>query len=109
MSNEIGGIDRRGVSVGTGGTSAPKRDAGQTHSGSTASSAAAGAVQITDAASQLSKLEQTVRTLPEIDSERVARVSAALAQGTYRPDPQKIADGLIKSEQALAGLPQGKA
>ena len=109
MSNEIGGIDRRGVSVGAGGTSAPKRDADQTQAGPAAAAGTPGPVQITDTAAQLSKLEQTLRTLPEVDSERVARVSAALAQGTYRPDPQKIADGLIKSEQALAGLPASKA
>jgi len=109
MSNEIGGIDRRGVSVGAGGTSAPKRDAGQAQTAPAAAGSAPGAVQITDTANQLSNLEHTLRTLPEVDAERVARVSTALAQGTYKPDPQKIADGLIKSEQALAGLPVAKA
>jgi len=111
MSNDIGGIDRRDMPVGTGSTTAPRRDAGQSQGGQATTSAnpAAGAVQITDTADKLSKLEQTLHNLPEIDSERVARISTALAQGTYKPDAQKIADGLLKSEQVLAQLPAAKA
>jgi len=108
MSNDIGGIDRRGVPVGTGGTGAPRREAGQAQGSPAAAGQAAGNVQITNTADKLSKLEQAVQGLPEVDTERVARISAAIAQGTYKPDAQKIATGLMHSEQMLAQLPAPK-
>lgn len=62
-------------------------------------------VHITDSASQLASLEQTLRSLPAVDGARVAQLQAAIEQGTYTVQPQRVADQLLQLEQALAGLP----
>jgi negative regulator of flagellin synthesis FlgM len=38
---------------------------------------------------------------PDVDLEKVRQVQAALAQGTYKVNPEAIADELIASAQAL--------
>jgi negative regulator of flagellin synthesis FlgM len=69
------------------------------------SSSGTGDVHITDSASQLASLEQTLRSLPAVDSGRVAQLQTAIEQGTYTVQPQHVADQLIQLEQSLAGLP----
>jgi negative regulator of flagellin synthesis FlgM len=63
-----------------------------------------GDVQITSTASSLAQLEQQLQSQPVMDAGRVARISSALASGTYSIDSQRIASGLLSSEQALSGL-----
>lgn len=82
-------------SVRAGGPSAPPENA---------PSADADQVRITDAASQLANLGQKLTELPDIDSARVARISAALAAGTYTISANSIANGLLQSEQTLAQI-----
>lgn len=62
-------------------------------------------VHITDSASQLASLEQTLHSLPAVDSARVAQLQTAIEQGTYTVQPQHVADQLVQLEQSLAGLP----
>lgn len=38
---------------------------------------------------------------PDVDLEKIRQVQAALAQGTYKVNPEAIADELIASAQAL--------
>jgi len=66
-----------------------------------------GDVHITDSASQLASLEQTVRSLPAVDAGRVAQLRSAIEQGTYTVQPRHIADQLLQLEQALGPLQQG--
>jgi negative regulator of flagellin synthesis FlgM len=83
-------------------------DANQSRGGSSApdgSSAGASDVHITDSASQLASLEQTLRSLPAVDGVRVAQLQTAIEQGTYTVQPQHVADQLIQLEQSLAELP----
>ena len=42
--------------------------------------------------------------MPAIDSGRVARISQALADGTYTISADKIASGLMQSDHALAQI-----
>jgi negative regulator of flagellin synthesis FlgM len=65
-----------------------------------------GDVHITDSASQLATLEQTLRSLPAVDDARVSQVRTALEQGTYTVQPQHIADQLMQLERSLAQLPE---
>ena len=64
-------------------------------------------VHITDSASQLASLEQTLRSLPAVDGARVAQLQASIDQGTYTVQPQHVADQLMQLEQSLADLPGG--
>ena len=73
--------------------------------GGTAAGTASGEVHITDSASKLATLEQAVRSLPAVDETRVAQIQAAIEQGTYKVQPQHIADQLIHMEQTLGRLP----
>lgn len=69
------------------------------------SSADASDVHITDSASQLASLEQTLRSLPAVDGVRVAQLQTAIEQGSYTVQPQHVADQLLQLEQSLAELP----
>jgi len=42
---------------------------------------------------------------PAIDTKRVEQIRAAIADGSYRVDAGKIADGLISMEGQLSGKP----
>jgi negative regulator of flagellin synthesis FlgM len=63
-------------------------------------------VSITSTASMLANLQQSLAAQPAVDQNRVASISKALANGTYRIDSGKIASGLIHSERGLAPLPR---
>ncbi|MBT2116016.1 flagellar biosynthesis anti-sigma factor FlgM [Dyella sp. LX-66] len=59
------------------------------------------------------KLTESARALtaaqgdkaPAIDTKRVEQIRAAIADGSYRVDAGKIADGLISMEGQLSGKP----
>ena len=100
MSSKISGVDARTSPLGAGRAVERVRDA--TTGAKTGSGASD--VHITGTALQLADLEQTVNALPVVDEAKVASISAALAQGTYKIHPEKIADGLMHLEQVLAPL-----
>jgi flagellar biosynthesis anti-sigma factor FlgM len=72
-----------------------------------ATPSSAGDVHITDSASQLASLEQTLRSLPAVDPARVAYFQSAIEQGTYTVQPRQVADQLIQLESALGHLAEG--
>jgi negative regulator of flagellin synthesis FlgM len=85
-------------------------DANLSRGGSSApegSSSGTSDVHITDSASQLATLEQTLLSLPAVDGARVGQLQTAIEQGTYTVQPQHVADQLIQLEQSLAELPGG--
>jgi negative regulator of flagellin synthesis FlgM len=61
-------------------------------------------VQITSTAARLASLGQRLSTLPDIDQNRVAQISQALANGTYSISADKIASGLLQSDRGLAQI-----
>jgi len=67
-----------------------------------------GEVHITDTATQLAALEQSLRDSPAVNSAKVAQLQGAIEQGTYKIDPEHIATQLINMERALAQLSGGK-
>lgn len=116
MSNKISGLNtpalqETGPLGAPGGgarspASSPSSSAPDSESAAPAgSSPGTGDVHITDSASQLASLEQTLRSLPAVDGARVAQLQTAIEQGTYAVQPQHVADQLIQLEHALAGFP----
>lgn len=77
-------------------TSAQVQDATQPH---------AAEVSITSTASLLAHLEQSLAGKPAVDQKRVEAIAKSLEDGSYRVQPEKIARGLIHSEQTLSRLP----
>ena len=61
-------------------------------------------VHITGTARQLVELEQVVKDMPAVDEAKVAAISAAIENGTYKVSADKVADNLMQIEQALAPL-----
>jgi negative regulator of flagellin synthesis FlgM len=105
VPTKIGGFDTGPVHVG-GGRSV-KRSSDTSHSSSSsdaASSGSTGDAHITDSARKLADLEQTIQALPAVDSSRVAEVSSSIQNGTYKINPERIADKLLQSEKDLQKL-----
>ncbi|HUN26931.1 MAG TPA: flagellar biosynthesis anti-sigma factor FlgM [Steroidobacteraceae bacterium] len=106
MTTKVTGPELASASIGGGNLppasrgSAPGGSGAQSPSTSTSSSD----VQITSAAAQLAALEQSLMAQPVVDPGRVAAASDAIASGSYAVQPEKVALGLMKTEQALAGL-----
>ena len=55
-------------------------------------------VQLSSQAQQLQSIEDRLRELPEVDNARVAQIKQAIADGSYQPDSNRIADKLIALE-----------
>jgi len=111
MATKISGLSGSpgAVALDAGRPASNARDA-TTGGGSSApegSSSGTSDVHITDSASQLASLEQTLRSLPAVDSARVSQLQTAIEQGTYTVQPQLVADQLIQLEQSLGELPGG--
>jgi negative regulator of flagellin synthesis FlgM len=109
MTSKISGLSGDLAPIGAGRPAEKARDAatGSSAPDADVSSPAAGDVHITDSASQLAALEQTLRRLPTVDEARVAQFRTAIEQGTYTVQPQHIADQLMQLERSLSQLPEG--
>jgi negative regulator of flagellin synthesis FlgM len=108
MPNKISGLSSDPAPIGAGRPADRVRDAvtGGSAARADGSSAASGDVHITDSASQLATLEQTLRSLPAVDETRVTQFRTAIEQGTYTVQPQQVAEQLMQLEQSLAQLPE---
>lgn len=61
-------------------------------------------VELSSMSSSLQKAEQAIAETPVVDSKRVAEIKQAIADGRFKVDPERIADGLINSvREMLAG------
>ena len=112
MANKISGLSSDPAPVGAGRPANKVRDAATGSSAAapapaSTSSGDSGDVHITDSASQLATLEQTLRSLPAVDEARVTQARTAIEQGTYAVQPHQIADQLMQLESSLARLPKG--
>ncbi|WP_163834429.1 flagellar biosynthesis anti-sigma factor FlgM [Spartinivicinus ruber] len=58
-------------------------------------------VELSAEAKQLQKLQQKASQEPQVDAQKVARIRAALAEGSYSVNPEKIADKLFELESLL--------
>ncbi len=64
-------------------------------------------VELSAFASNLQKLESAVANTPVVDSGKVDEIKNAIAQGQFKVNPEKVADGLIESvRQMLSAQPR---
>ncbi len=56
-------------------------------------------VKLSPQAQQLQAMEERLRELPVIDSERVAQIRQAISDGSYQVDSGRIADKLLALEE----------
>ena len=55
-------------------------------------------VSLTNAAAQIQSLQQVIADVPVVDSERVASLKAAIADGSYSVNADELAQNLLSSE-----------
>jgi negative regulator of flagellin synthesis FlgM len=65
--------------------------------------ARADSVDLTDSARQLQDLQAAVAGTPVVDNSRVDALREAIANGSYKVDPQRVADGLLAQDRAALG------
>ncbi|HEX4376023.1 MAG TPA: flagellar biosynthesis anti-sigma factor FlgM [Steroidobacteraceae bacterium] len=70
-------------------------------SGASANSASTDNVHITESAKTLASLSQAVNASPDVDLNKVTAVQNALSAGTYRINPESIADRMVQLDQDL--------
>lgn len=58
-------------------------------------------VTFTATAAEMLKLEEGLANIPDIDNSRVETIKAALADGSYQIDPEKIVNNLLSIEKDL--------
>jgi len=105
VANRIDGFSANGAtSVGTSRTARSARDTSVATAGNASSGGGGEDVQITSTASRMASLGQKLNALPAIDGARVARISQSLADGSYSISADRIAAGLLQSDQALARI-----
>jgi len=102
VSNKINDLTTN-VTAGRASAVVPTRDV-VTGGGNAAPAPAQGEVHITDTASQLASIEQSLRDAPAVDSAKVAQLQSAIEQGRYTVNPEHIATQLMAMEKALAPL-----
>ncbi|MFW1676699.1 flagellar biosynthesis anti-sigma factor FlgM [Pontibacter sp. JAM-7] len=58
-------------------------------------------VMISDAAQSLKDIATSLAGAPEVDSDRVAAIQAALAEGSYSINADKIAEKMLQQDEAF--------
>lgn len=106
MSSKINDLTTNVSAGGSSGAVAPAREVSP--GANVLQQSGSGEVHITDTATQLAALEQTLRESPAVDPARVALFRSAIEQGTYAVKPEHVATQLMQMEHALSGLPEGK-
>lgn len=83
----------------------PSRPAGNAASGTAGkpveATRAVDTVQLSGDAHDLQQTERKARSGPVEDTARVAEIKAAIANGTFRIDAYRVADGVLDSERAF--------
>ena len=102
MSNKINDLTTN-VTAGRSAAVTPVRDV-VSGGGNAAPAPATGDVTITDTATALASLEQSLRDAPAVDSAKVAQLQSAIEQGTYQVNPEHVATQLMQMERALSSL-----
>ena len=102
-------IDLTGLSSATSTTTRSKLDnleqspSGKNQTGDSDSSATSDTVQLSTTALSLQKLEEQVGQLPDVDADRVSAIKAAIEEGSYTVDAEKLAENILSFEEELFG------
>lgn len=62
------------------------------------------AVSLSKEGKAIGQMHQDLASQPSFDSAKVAAIKDAIANGSYKVDPEKLADNMIKYEQELGGF-----
>ncbi|WP_166263667.1 flagellar biosynthesis anti-sigma factor FlgM [Marinobacter caseinilyticus] len=60
-------------------------------------------VSLSSQAKNLKQLEQGLDSFPEMDDERIEAIKAALADGSYKIDAEKLAQKMLDMDQSIFG------
>jgi negative regulator of flagellin synthesis FlgM len=71
-----------------------------------AAAAAAPQVELSPLSARIQEIESTIASAPAVNSERVAEIRQAIAQGNFKIDASRIADGLIDSVRQMLAAKQ---
>ncbi len=81
---------------------------GKSAGGAPSTNTGAGArVQLSQFASQLQAMESSMADTPVVDSARVAEIRQAIAEGSFRVNPDLVADKLIQTARELLSVRYG--
>jgi negative regulator of flagellin synthesis FlgM len=64
-------------------------------------------VQLSTLSGHLQQLEQAIADTPVVDSGKVEEIKTAIAQGQFKVDPEKVADGLLDSVRSMLSAQTG--
>lgn len=87
----------------TGPVAGAKKNSGTAQTNSV-SAAATPEVELSARATQLQEIESTLASTPAINSARVAEIRKAIAEGNFKIDSSRIADGLIDSVRQMLAV-----
>ncbi|MBT4522389.1 MAG: flagellar biosynthesis anti-sigma factor FlgM [Halieaceae bacterium] len=100
MSIRIPGADLNQGSQKAGRAAARSSDSAT--QGTSAAGAGDDTITLTNTAAELKKLEQSLAMIPDIDHARVATIKAAIAEGDYQVDADKIVSNLLDVERGIS-------
>lgn len=60
-------------------------------------------VSLSDTASRMHSLQNTLAQLPVVDTQRVENIQRAIAEGTFEIDPNRVAEKMLGFESELNG------
>lgn len=80
-----------------GGLTPGKRGSAAKPAADTATATAGSEVELSPLSARLQEVSGALVNTPVVDAGRVAEIKQAIADGRFKMDPAKIADGLIKS------------
>ena len=81
-----------------------RTNAAKTGSGARSSAAPETDVELSSLSTQLQKIESSQSSAQPVNVERVAEIRQAIAQGDFKIDAGKIADGLIESVRQMLSV-----
>jgi negative regulator of flagellin synthesis FlgM len=102
MADKIDGYGRGGLDVSASRARHVARNERSADTGATQKSAVArDAVEITDTAAHLKRIEARLADVPDVDQARVDAIRQRIESGEYELDPARVAQKLLRLEQDL--------
>ena len=71
--------------------------------GTQAQGARGDSVNLSNQARNLKQLEQKLGDYPEMDDDRIEQIRAALENGTYKIDAEKLAQKMLEMDESIFG------
>ena len=106
MTDAIRGVTGTGEAAGINPSAGTKT--GQTTGGTAASAtSSANSADVSQTQSLLETINATAAAIPTVNASQVTAIRQAIANGTYKVDPQEVAKQLLNSDQVPVGSTSG--